>query len=408
MNKTKLPISYKDITDAAKRIKGAVSYTPATNSKTLSAITGANVFMKFEIFQYTAAYKERGALNRLLQLSDDEKKNGVIAMSAGNHAQGVSYHAKRLGIPATIVMPKGTPFNKIKRTEELGARVILEGATLDEATAAAKKLAEEEDLFFLHPFDDPIVMAGQGTVGLEFLEQVPELDIIVVPIGGGGLISGVATAAKHIKPGIKIIGVQSEAYPSMVATLNNEDIVAGDHTIAEGIAVMKPGLLTREVVRELVDDILIVPESRIEEAIILMMEVEKIVIEGAAATGLSALMEYPSMFKGKNVGLVLTGGNIDSRILSTCIMRGMHRDGRIARMRITLPDQPGSLAHVSAVIAEQGANVMEVKHGREYGAMSLKYTELEIVVETKDRAHTEALIIGLENAGFEVRETPTV
>lgn len=408
MTAIKLPISYKDITEAAKRIKGAVSYTPATHSKTLSAITGANIFMKFEIFQYTAAYKERGALNRLLTLSDEEKKNGVIAMSAGNHAQGVSYHAHRLGIPATIVMPKGTPFNKIKRTEELGARVILKGATLGEASEAAKELADTEGLFFLHPFDDPIVMAGQGTVGLEFMQQVPELDIIIVPIGGGGLISGIATAAKHIKPGIKIIGVQSESYPSMVATLNGETIIEGDHTIAEGIAVKYPGMLTREVVRELVDDILIVPESRIEEAIILMMEIEKVIIEGAAATGLAALMEYPSQFKGKNVGLVLTGGNIDSRILSTCIMRGLNRDGRIARLRITLPDQPGSLASVSNVVAEHGANVMEVKHSREYGAVSLKYTELEVVVETKDRAHTEDLIRGLENAGFEVRETPTV
>ncbi len=403
-----MPINYKDITDAAKRIKGAVSYTPATHSKTLSAITGANVFMKFEIFQYTAAYKERGALNRLLLLSEAEKKNGVIAMSAGNHAQGVSYHAQRLGIPATIVMPKGTPFNKIKRTEELGARVILEGATLGEATKAAKKIAEEQSLFFLHPFDDPAVMAGQGTVGLEFLEQVPELDILIVPIGGGGLISGIATVAKHLKPGIKIIGVQSEAYPSMAATLNGETIVEGEHTIAEGIAVKYPGELTREVVRALVDDILIVPESRIEEAIILMMEVEKVIIEGAAATGLSALMEYPSQFKGKNVGLILTGGNIDSRILSTCIMRGLNRDGRIARLRITLPDQPGSLASVSTVVAEHGANVMEVKHSREYGAVSLKYTELEIVVETKDREHTDDLIAGLEKAGFEVRETATV
>jgi len=402
MSKQALAINYQDVLDAANSIKGAVGHTPCSHSLTLSAITGADVFLKFEIFQFTAAYKERGALNRLLRFTDGERKNGVIAMSAGNHAQGVSYHAGRLNIPATIVMPMGTPFNKIKRTEELGATVVLEGSDLNEATDAAHRIAKERNLTFLHPFDDPVVMAGQGTVALEMLESFPETDILIVPIGGGGLISGMATAAKAINPNIKIIGVQSEAFPSMAAAMNGEEINADMHTIAEGIAVTKPGALTQAVVKELVDDILVVPEGRIEEAIILLMEVEKVVVEGAAATGLAAMLEYPSQFKGKKVGMVLTGGNIDSRILSNCIMRGLRRDGRMTRLRITLPDQPGSLARVSAAVAKTGANVMEVKHSREGGAFCLKYTEMELVVETKDRQHCDNVIASLERDGFAV------
>lgn len=402
MSKQELAVSYQDVLDAAESIKGAVAHSPCSHSLTLSAITGADVYLKFEIFQFTAAYKERGALNRLLRFTAAERNNGVIAMSAGNHAQGVSYHAGRLGIPATIVMPNGTPFNKIKRTEELGATVVLEGADLVEATNAAHRIAIEQNLTFLHPFDDPVVMAGQGTVALEMLESFPDTDILIVPIGGGGLISGMATAAKAINPNIKIIGVQSEAFPSMAAAMNGEQITADMQTIAEGIAVTEPGSLTQEIVRDLVDDILVVPEGRIEEAIILLMEVEKVVVEGAGATGLAAMLEYPSQFKGKKVGMVLTGGNIDSRILSTCIMRSMSRDGRMSRLRITLPDQPGSLARVSAAVAKTGANVMEVEHHRDFGAVSLKYTEMEIVIETKDRAHFKQVITSLENDGFPV------
>ena len=404
--KTVLPISYEDVVKAENAIKDAVVDTRAAYSKTLSDITGADLFLKFEIFQYTASYKERGALNRLLAMSEAEKKRGVVAMSAGNHAQGVSYHAARLGIPATIVMPENTPFNKVKRTEELGARVVLAGADLDAATAAARALEAEEGLLFIHPFDDPLVMAGQGTVGLEFLSAFPEIDTLVVPIGGGGLISGIATVARHLNPDIRIIGIQSTAFPSMQVALAEDtgSVERGGQTIAEGIAVTKAGALTQDVVRQLVDDILIVPEARIEAAIVMLMEVEKVVVEGAGATGLAALLEYPELFKGRKVGSILTGGNIDSRMLSACIMRELFNDGRLSRLRIILLDQPGSLARVTALVASAGSNVLEVGHRRELGAISLKYTEMELMLETKDREHTLRVIEMLENEGFTVKE----
>ncbi|WP_308909740.1 threonine ammonia-lyase [Pseudokordiimonas caeni] len=406
MTDAKLPINAEDVRCAAMAIKGAIPHTPMHHSRTLSAITGADVWLKFEIFQFTAAYKERGALNKLLSLPKDT--NGVIAASAGNHAQGVSFHAGRLGIPATIVMPEGTPFNKVKRTEELGARVVLAGKTFEEATQAAYDLAEKEGLTFVHPFDDPMVMAGQGTVGLEMLEDCPELDTLIVPIGGGGLISGIATIAKAIKPGIRVVGVQTEAFPSMKAVVDGTDLKGSSVTVAEGIAVKKPGEKTREVVKALVDDILIVPESRIEAAILLMMEVEKVVVEGAGAIGLAALMHYKEYFHGRKVGIVLTGGNIDSRLLASAIMRGMARDGRLTRLRIEMMDQPGNLARVTEVVARLGANVIEVKHQREFGAVSLKMTEMELVVETKDRAHADRLVEALEAVGFSVSAAKTV
>ncbi len=401
-----LAITPQDVLDAAAAIKGAVNRTPTNMSRTLSNITGTECYLKFEIFQFTAAYKERGALNRLLTL--DKNAKGVIAASAGNHAQGLSYHASRLGIPATIVMPEGTPFNKVKRTEELGARVVLTGKTFELATKAAYELAEKEGLTFVHPFDDAEVMAGQGTVGLEMLEDVPDLDTLIVPIGGGGLISGIATIAKHINPNIRIVGVQTEAFPSMKETV--EDIsLGGSHiTIAEGIAVKTPGTNTREVVADLVDEILIVPENRIEAAIVMMMEVEKVVVEGAGAISLAALLQYPGRFHGQKIGMVLTGGNIDSRLLATAIMRGMARDGRLSRLRITMMDQPGMLAKVTQVVANVGANVQEVRHQREFGAVSLKLTEMELVVETKDRAHADQLVTALEEAGFKVDSAKTV
>ncbi|WP_374764637.1 threonine ammonia-lyase [Yunchengibacter salinarum] len=404
--KPTLPINADDVKAAAGSIQGAVKRTPTTQSTTLSEITGADIYLKFEIFQFTAAYKERGALNKLLSLPADT--SGVVAMSAGNHAQGISYHAARLGIPATIVMPEGTPFNKVKRTEELGARVVLAGANIEDATKAALDLAEQENLTFVHPFDDPMVMAGQGTVGLEMLADVPDLDTLVVPIGGGGLISGIATIAKAINPDIRIVGVQTEAFPSMKEAIEGTSLHGSHITIAEGIAVANPGQNTRKVVKALVDEILVVPESRIEAAIVMLMEIEKVVVEGAGAIGLAAVMTYPERFRGRKVGTVLCGGNIDSRLLASAIMRGMARDGRLSRLRITMLDQPGNLAKVTDVVARVGANVIEVKHQREFGAISLKMTEMELVVETKDREHADRLVTVLEEEGFQVSLAKTV
>jgi len=401
-----LAITADDVRSAADRIKGAVKRTPMTHSQTLSTITGAEIFLKFEIFQFTAAYKERGALNRLLDLDGDVK--GVIAVSAGNHAQGLSYHAARLGIPATIVMPMGTPFNKVKRTEELGARVLLRGQDFEEASTAAKQIVAEEGLEFIHPFDDPRIMAGQGTVGLEMLEDVPDLNTIIVPVGGGGLISGVSTIAKAMKPDIEVVGVQTAAFPSMKETMESRSYGGDKVTIAEGIAVSKPGFRTREVVRDLVDDILLVPEQEIENALVLMMEIEKIVVEGAAAIGLAALMANPDRFKGKRVGVILTGGNVDSRMLASTIMRAMSRDGRLNRLRIAMRDTPGSLALVTQIVSEVGANVIEMRHQREFGALSIKMTEMELVVETKDSEHSNQLTHRLRAAGFDVQNALTV
>lgn len=406
MSEQLLPITAQDVMDAAVRIKGAVIRTPTNHSRTLSSITGADVHLKFEIFQFTAAYKERGALNRLLDLPEGTK--GVIAASAGNHAQGISYHAGRLGIPATIVMPEGTPFNKVKRTEELGARVVLKGADFEAATRHAYELADAENLTFIHPFDDPLVMAGQGTVGLEMLEDIPDLDTLVVPIGGGGLISGVATIAKKINPNIRIVGVQTEAFPAMKETIDGTSLAGDNISIAEGIAVNNPGEKTRHVVKKLVDEIVTVSERKIEAAIVTIMEIEKVIVEGAGAISFGALMQHPEKFKGHKVGIILSGGNIDSRMLASAIMRGMARDGRLARLRITMMDQPGALAKVTEVVAEVGANVIEMRHHREFGAISLKQTEMELVIEAKDQEHAQRLVNALEAAGFEVDYAKTV
>ncbi len=401
-----LPISADDVYAAEKSIKGAVVRTPLNRSITLSAITGADCYLKFEIFQFTAAYKERGALNRLLSLPRTTK--GVIAASAGNHAQGISYHAGRLGIPATIVMPEGTPFNKVKRTEELGARVVLTGADFEAATQAAYALADEENLTYVHPFDDPLVMAGQGTVGLEMMEDQPDLDTLVVPIGGGGLISGIATIAKHINPNIRIIGVQTEAFPAMKERVDGTQLAGDNISIAEGIAVNQPGASTQMVVEQLVDEIVTVSERQIEKALVTLMEIEKVIVEGAGAISLAAVMQYPDMFKGRKVGMVLSGGNIDSRMLASAIMRGMARDGRLGRLRITMMDQPGALATVTDIVAKIGTNIIEMRHHREFGAISLKQTEMELVIEAKDGEHAQALVNALEAAGFKVDYAKTV
>lgn len=402
MSAKDLAVCYQDVLDAQARIQDAVLRTPASHSRTLSSITGADVYLKFECFQFTAAFKERGALNRLSCLSDDEKERGVVAMSAGNHAQGVAYHATKLDIPTTIVMPKGTPFTKVKRTEELGATVVLAGDNLVGATLAAREIEQKDRRVFIHPFDDPLVIAGQGTIALEFLNTFPDLEILAIPIGGGGLISGIAVAAKAINPDIRIIGVQSAAFPSMKATLSGETIAGDRPSIAEGIAVKTPGHLTREIVRELVEDIVIVSESDIEDGINLMMEVEKVVAEGAGAAGLAALLAHPETFKGAKTGIVICGGNIDPRTLASCVMRGLARDGRITRMHIDMPDIPGGLAKVATIISDEGGNVIEVIHEREFAAISVKHTELKVVVETKDRPHADHIMAALRENGFGV------
>lgn len=399
-------VTAADVYSAATAIEDAVIRTPLNLSRTLSSITGAECYLKFEIFQFTAAYKERGALNRLLALPKGTK--GVIAASAGNHAQGISYHSGRLDIPATIVMPEGTPFNKVKRTEELGARVVLTGADFEAATQAAYEMAEHENLTYVHPFDDPLVMAGQGTVGLEMLEDQPDLETLVVPIGGGGLISGIATIAKHIKPNIRIVGVQTEAFPAMKEKMDGTHLAGDNISIAEGIAVNKPGERTEQVVKALVDEIVTVSERQIEKALVTLMEIEKVIVEGAGAISLAAVMQYPEKFKDQKVGMVLSGGNIDSRMLASAIMRGMARDGRLARLRITMMDQPGALAKVTELVAAVGTNIIEMRHQREFGAISLKQTEMELVIEAKDKEHAMRLVHALEEEDFKVEYALTV
>lgn len=403
---SKLPISYGDVKAAAKRIDGGVYKTPAEYAEVLSETFGTDIYLKFEIFQHTASFKERGALNMLLSLPELEKKHGVIAASAGNHAQGVAFHATRLGIPATIVMPKDTPFTKVKRSEVLGAKVILHGTTFSEALEKANEIAEKECLTFIPTFDHELIMAGQGTCGLEFLEKFPDLEVLVVPIGGGGLISGCAVAAKSINPKIKIYGVQSETYPSMKAALEGKTIKPATQTIAEGIAIKEPGVLTKKVVKELVDDILIVSELMIEKALNILIEVEKVVVEGAGAATLAAIMDNRELFKGKKTGLILSGGNIDPKLLAFSLMRGLARDNRIARLRITAPDLPGSLAKMTQIVASSGGNVMEVYHQRQFADIALKYTKIELVVETKDAGHTDRIVEALEKEGLKVSRKP--
>lgn len=396
-------VTLDDIRAAARAIDGAVVRTPLLRSRTLSRLTGADVRVKFENLQFTAAFKERGALNKLLSLTQAQRKRGVIAMSAGNHAQGVAYHAGRLGIPATIVMPAFTPFVKVKHTRDFGARVVLQGDTLSEAAAHAHALAEQHDLVFVHPYDDAAVIAGQGTIGLEMLEDMPELDSLIVPVGGGGLISGIAVAAKTLKPGIEVVGVESSSYSALHQNLQGKPVAVGGDTIAEGIAVRDIGRLPLALCRSLVDEVLLVDESAIERAIALFLEIEKTVAEGAGAAGLAALVGYPERFKGRIVGLVLCGGNIDTRLLASILMRNLVREGRIVRLRIKIPDRPGVLAKVSALVGDAGANILEVGHQRLFGHVEAKSAELDIVLETRDRAHSQEVIATIEAAGFKVK-----
>lgn len=399
-----LPVTYDMVTTAADAIGSAIRHTPCEHSLTLSAIAGCTLYFKFENLQFTAAFKERGALNFLLQLNDEERKRGVVAMSAGNHAQGVAYHAARLGIPATIVMPEGTPLVKIENTSVLGAAVVVHGDVLEEATEHAKMLAERDNLVFVHPFDTPYVIAGQGTVALEMLEAVPDLDCLVIPIGGGGLISGMAVAAKHINPDIEIIGVQAALYPSMLAAITGDDLESGGDSLAEGIAVKHPGALTQTIVRALVDDIVTVTEDDLEHGVSMLLNVEKTVAEGAGAAGLSAVLAYPERFKDKKVGLVICGGNIDPRLLSAILVRDLIREGRLARLRVRMRDIPGQLVKIAQCIAEHGGNIIDVNHHRLHTNLPAKGTYCDLDVETRDVARLELIVDDLRSRGFEVQK----
>jgi threonine dehydratase len=392
-------IALQDIRAAAGRLRGAIEATPFVHSRTLSRLTGAEIWLKLENLQFTASFKERGALNKLLSLSEAERRRGVIAMSAGNHAQAVAYHSARLGIPATIVMPRGSPNTKVHNTQVHGATVLLEGGNLFESGKHARELAARQNLVFVHPYEDPLIIAGQGTVGLEMMEAQPDLEVLVVPVGGGGLISGIATAAKALKPTVEIYGAESANYPSMHQRLSGLPVECGGDTIAEGIAVKDVGNQAFEIIRSLVKEVLIVPEETIERAVVALIEIEKTVAEGAGGAGLAAILAHPRHFAGRRVGLPVSGGNIDSRVLASVLMRGLVRDGRLVRLRVTLPDVSGSLAKVAGLIAEAGGNIVEVQHQRIFGTSSVKSPEVEFLVETRDRSHTDRLVATLQEAG---------
>ncbi|WP_298090390.1 threonine ammonia-lyase [uncultured Sphingomonas sp.] len=398
------PVTIADIRAAQARIGDAIVRTPTLLSRTLSALTGATVYLKFENLQFTAAYKERGALNTLLQLSDEARAKGVIAASAGNHAQGLAYHANRLGVPATIVMPRTTPIVKIVQTESHGATVVLEGDTFDAAYAHARVLEGERGYTFVHPFDDPRIIAGQGTTALEMLEDVPEIDTFVIPIGGGGLISGIATVAKAADRPIEVVGVQAELYPSMYNRIRGTDLPCAGDTLAEGIAVKEPGGITARVIANTVDDIVLVGERCLEESVSLLLQIEKTVVEGAGAAGLAALLQHPGRFHGRTIGIVLCGGNIDTRLLANVLLRDLARSGRLARLRIRLQDQPGALFNVARIFDQERVNIIEVYHQRVFTTLPAKGLITDIECETRDRAHLDRLIAALRTAGYETSQ----
>jgi len=398
-------VTIDDIRAAAGVIAGHVVRTPAVPAPHLAEVTGAKaVVLKLECLQYTGSFKDRGALNKLTSLSAEEAKNGVIAMSAGNHAQGVACFAQRLGIPATIVMPQGTPFTKVERTRGFGARVVIEGDTIDSAAVFARDLAKRENLTFVHPYDDPRIVAGQGTIGLELLADCPDLDSIVVPIGGGGIMAGIATAAKALKPAIEMIGVEAALYPSMHHAIRNLTPVFGAQTIAEGIAVKSPGALTKAIIERLVADILLVQEEPLECAVQMLAERQKIVAEGAGAAGLAALLAYPERFAGKRVGLVICGGNIDARMLGQVLLRGLVRDGRVVSLRIEISDSPGVLGKLARAIGEAGGNIIEIYHQRLFTDLPAKRADVDAVIETRNAEHVKEIIASLAAAGFTVRQ----
>ncbi len=397
-------LSLEHIRAAHDRVRDAIIATPTLHSKTLSELAGAEIWLKFENLQFTAAYKERGALNALLLLREEQRKRGVIAASAGNHAQGLSYHGTRLGVPVTIVMPVPTPSVKIMQTESVGGTVVLHGETFDEAYAHARELEEQQGLTFVHPFDDPDVAAGQGTVALEMLEAAPELDCLVIPIGGGGLMSGMGTAARALKPGIELIGVEAELFPSMYARLNGKDMPCAGDTLAEGIAVKEPGKFTSQVIEELLGEILLVSEGQLESAVSLLLQIEKTVVEGAGAAGLAAVLAHREKFAGKKVGTVLCGGNIDTRLLANVLLRDLARSGRLARLRLTLQDRPGALFKVMRLFNEHQVNIIEIYHQRIFTTLPAKGLITDIECEARDAGQLDGLIAALSGAGYAVEK----
>ena len=396
-------LSFEQIQQAYEAIKDSTIRTPTVKAARLSLHMGIDLYLKLENLQHTNAFKARGALNKLLTLDEAQRKNGVIACSAGNHEQGVAYHATRLGIPSTIVMPEGTPFNKIQRTEDFGAKVVLHGKSFDESVGFTHEMAEKENLTFIHPFDDETVAAGQGTVALEMLEQQPDLDVIVVPIGGGGLIAGMAVAAKGVKSDIEVIGAQAEKFDAVKAKFDKGETHFGGATLAEGIAVREPSDENMAIINEFVDRVDSATEAEIEDAVFDLLSNEKLVVEGAPGAGLAVIKNNLEAYKGKKVGLVICGGNIDSRLLSTLILRGLVRDGRITRLTFEIDDTPGQLSDISRIIGESGANVVEVIHQRMMQSVSLKQAELEVVVEARDKQHVAELFKTLKENGFKVR-----
>jgi threonine dehydratase len=398
-----MTLTFAQIEAAAERLKGHIERTPCRHSKTLSQITGADVWVKFENLQFTAAYKERGALNKLLLLTDEQRGRGVIAASAGNHAQGLAFHAQRLGVPVTIVMPRNTPFVKVQQTREFGAEVVMEGEGYDDAQGKAMELCAARDLTFVHPFNDIDIMAGQGTIAVEMFEDAPDLEVLPVPIGGGGLISGVATAAKHIKPDVSIIGVEPASFPSFTARMRGIGAPNAGQTIAEGIAVKRVGDLGYAIARPLLDDVLLIEEPFFERAVALYCNVEKTVAEGAGAASLAALLAYPDRFKGRKVGLILTGGNIDTRLLASVLTRELVREQRVVSLRIIGDDRPGLLAAVSTIIGDMGGNIIEVAHNRLALDVPAKGAEFDILIETRDSRHTQDITEALRERGYPPR-----
>ncbi|MFM5953747.1 MAG: threonine ammonia-lyase [Novosphingobium sp.] len=397
-----LQLTIDDVRAAAARIEGAVVRTDCDYSRTLSEITGAEIWLKFENLQFTAAYKERGALNALLHLSEEQRARGVIAASAGNHAQGLSYHGRRLGIPVTIVMPRTTPSVKIMQTEAVGGTVVLEGESFDEAYAHARSMEKQLGLTFVHPFDDPLVAAGQGTVALEMLEDVPDLDMLVIPVGGGGLSTGMGVAARAIKPDIALVGVEAELFPSMYNKLKHDDLPCGGDTLAEGIAVKEPGEFTSHMLRGLLDDVVLVSEGALKSAVSLLLQIEKTVAEGAGAAGLAAVLAHPARFKGRKIGIPITGGNIDTRLLANVLLRDLARSGRLARLRLTLQDRPGALYKVMREFDRHNVNIIEIYHQRIFTHLPAKGLITDIECEARDREQLDALVETLREKGYTV------
>ena len=398
-----MSLTLADIHAAAETLHGEVVRTPTVPSGPLSDLHGCEIFLKLETLQRTGSFKDRGALVKLSSLSADQRERGVVTVSAGNHAQGVAWHAQRLGIPATILMPEGTPFTKIRRTERFGARVVLEGETLNEAEPRARAMVEEDGLTFVHPYDDEAILAGQGTIALEMLEDVADLDAVLVPIGGGGILSGMATALTELAPDIDIIGVEAELYPSMHNALHGEAAPMGGRTLADGIAVKRPGEVTRPIIERLVDDVVLVSESAIESAVQSFLTDARLQVEGAGATPLAAVASDPDRFRGRRVGLVACGANIDPRILATVLMRGMAASGHLTRLRIAIDDQAGTLGRVAHTIGETGGNIVEIYHQRMFYDVPVRRADLDAVVETRDPGHAEEIIRRLQEAGFPTR-----